>query len=155
MSNKSSLKFAIIATFGLRLVLGLTIYVAWSYIRLTAEAVIPPEQTQSLYGKVSVYQKPPLDGLLTAWFRWDAVHYLNIAQFGYHVHSDGASVFYPLYPILTRLLAILLGENYLLSALLVISFSCVAYLAGFNFLTVERLGQRSLNGVVWLSSFIL
>jgi len=142
MFNKSSWKFAIIATFGLRLVLGLTIYVAWSYIRPTAEVVIPLEQEQSLYGKASVYQTPPLDGLLTAWFRWDAVHYLNIAQFGYHAHSDGASVFYPLYPILTRLLAILLGENYLLSALLVSSISCVAYLAGFNFLTVELFGAE-------------
>lgn len=126
MYHKSSWTFAIVATFWLRIALGLTIYVAWSTIRPTAEAAILSGQGKSLYGKVTVYQIPPMDGLLTAWFRWDAVHYLNIAQFGYHAHSEGSSVFYPLYPGLTHLFAFLIGKNYILSALLVSSLSCIA-----------------------------
>jgi len=137
MAKKSSWEFAILATLGLRITLGLSVYIAWSYIRPIAESVIISGQEKSLYGNVMVYQTPPLDGLFTAWFRWDAVHYLNIAQFGYLALSEGSSVFYPLYPSLTRLFAILFGENYLLSALLISSLSCVAYLAGFNLLTIE------------------
>lgn len=49
-------------------------------------------------------------------------------------------MFYPLYPGLTHLFAFLIGKNYILSALLVSSLSCIAYLAGFNFLTVELFG---------------
>lgn len=142
MAKKSSWEYAILATFGLRFALGLTVYIAWSYIRPIAESVLLSGLDKSLYGKVMVYQTPPLDGCSPPGF--DGMQYinLNIAQFGYHAHSEGTSVFYPLYPGLTRLFAILIGENYLLSALLVSSLSCIAYLAGFNFLTIELFGAE-------------
>lgn len=42
---------------------------------------------------------------LSVWYRWDAIHYGHLAQFGY-VYSDaakGSMVFYPLYPALISL----------------------------------------------------
>jgi hypothetical protein len=95
------------------------------------------EKIKALYGRVTVYHAPPWDGLLTAWFRWDAVHYLNLAQFGYHAHSTGSSLFYPLYPLFIRLAAMLFWENTFFSALFVSTVSFFFYLSGFYLLTHE------------------
>ncbi len=53
--------------------------------------------------------------LLDVWGRWDAVHYLDIAMHGYH-GTDMA--FFPLFPLLIRLLGRLVG-NHLVAALLI------------------------------------
>jgi hypothetical protein len=46
--------------------------------------------------------------LLDVWGRWDAVHYLNIASQGYQ-GTDMA--FFPLYPVLIRILGRLVGDH--------------------------------------------
>ena len=67
------------------------------------------------------------DGWLAIWNRWDAVHYLNLAQNGYQATGQARFliVFYPLFPWLTRAAA-LLFENYILSALIVTGIASVA-----------------------------
>jgi len=64
---------------------------------------------------------PPIESgiaapLLGVWLRWDAVHYLRIAQAGYH--SLDLTAFYPLYPLLGRLLGWLVGGNLLAGLML-------------------------------------
>ncbi|MHB8146459.1 MAG: mannosyltransferase family protein [Vulcanimicrobiaceae bacterium] len=53
--------------------------------------------------------------LLAVWGRWDAVHYLDIATHGYQ-GTDMA--FFPLYPLLIKLLGSLVG-NHLIAGLLI------------------------------------
>lgn len=74
--------------------------------------------------------KPATSGLRGAfidiWLRWDSVHYLRIAQFGYA--GDERSAFYPLYPTIGRIMGwIFGGDNWL--GLLVVSnlFALLAY----------------------------
>jgi len=57
--------------------------------------------------------------LLAVWGRWDAVHYLDIATQGYQ-GTDMA--FFPLYPLLIRLVGALAG-NHLIAGLLISSAS--------------------------------
>ncbi len=57
--------------------------------------------------------------LLAVWGRWDAVHYLDIATQGYQ-GTDMA--FFPLYPLLIRLVGVLAG-NHLIAGLLISSAS--------------------------------
>ncbi len=61
---------------------------------------------------------------INVWERWDTGWYLKIASFGYNA-SDGSSTYGPLFPYLTRLLALLTG-NYLVSALLISNLAALA-----------------------------
>ena len=54
---------------------------------------------------------------LEIWNRWDSVHYLHLAQFGYTA-SGWKAWFYPLFPWCVRFVAYLSGD-YLVSALIV------------------------------------
>jgi Gpi18-like mannosyltransferase len=64
---------------------------------------------------------------LAIWNRWDAVHYLNLAQNGYRAIGDAKFliVFYPLFPWITRMAALVFGD-YMLSALIVVGIASVA-----------------------------
>ena len=67
--------------------------------------------------------------LLEVWQRWDVIHYQRIAAQGY---TDlESSVFPPLFPALTRLLAPALGGNHLLAALVFCNLSYLAALVIF------------------------
>ena len=65
-------------------------------------------------------------GWLDIWNRWDSLHYLQVAQFGYNAASVMKAWFYPLFPWCTRLVTYIVGNNYLLSAVVVSSFSSIA-----------------------------
>ncbi|MBA2735503.1 MAG: glycosyltransferase family 39 protein [Pyrinomonadaceae bacterium] len=58
--------------------------------------------------------------LLGIWRRWDAVHYLDIAQFGYTSVGERRFqlAFFPLYPLFVRIVSFLFG-NYVLSGIIV------------------------------------
>lgn len=51
-------------------------------------------------------------GWLEIWNRWDAPHYLDLAQYGYQPSGEIGLflVFYPLFPWLTRLVGLLTGD---------------------------------------------
>lgn len=61
-----------------------------------------------------------LHGALEIWNRWDARHYLALAERGYNARGDDRIlfVFFPLFPWLTRIVAALV-RDYLVAALLV------------------------------------
>ncbi len=65
-------------------------------------------------------------GWLEIWNRWDSLHYLQVAQFGYNAASVMKAWFYPLFPWSTRLVAYFGNHNYLVSAFIVSGFSSVA-----------------------------
>lgn len=89
---------------------------------------------------------PVVDGwrgaLLGVWLRFDAVHYLRIAEHGYA--ASDLSVFYPLYPLLTRVAGWLLGGDLLLGALLVSNSAAAAALVLFHRWAREESGDESL-----------
>lgn len=58
---------------------------------------------------------------LTPWHRWDAVWYMKIAEFGYSP-TDHSLAFFPLFPILTRLVAFI-TSNYLFAGLIISTLS--------------------------------
>ena len=64
---------------------------------------------------------------LSLWNRWDAPHYLEVAEFGYRMTGDSRYrlVLFPLYPWLTRLFA-LLTRDHLVAAFAVSAVASVA-----------------------------
>ena len=81
---------------GLGALMGLTWWMARPYLSLSHLA------WQNLWGTLPLYTNPLAEALLGVWPRWDAVHYLNLAQRGYAGASEGDTVFYPMYVGLTR-----------------------------------------------------
>jgi hypothetical protein len=65
---------------------------------------------------------------ITPWYRWDAVHYLDIAENGY-ASDRNTTVWPPLYPLLIKLFSFTNG-SFLLSAIIVsnLAFICALFL---------------------------
>ena len=63
----------------------------------------------------------------TLWNRWDATHYLRLAEHGYTSSGEGffSLVFYPLYPWLVRATAFVC-QNYFIAALVVSGLATIA-----------------------------
>ncbi len=93
------------------------------------------------------------DYLLGVWQRGDSIWYIKIATQGY-AQGDGTTVFFPLYPLLTRIVGKMLWGNYLLGGIIV---SNVAYfLALIYFYKLTRLeldSQVAAHVIVYLSVF--
>lgn len=81
-----------------------------------------------MFGGFDIPRSFPADALLGVWPRWDAINHLNLALRGYFDLPEGHSIFYPFYPILTRLCTELIGGNVILAGLIV---STVAAFAAF------------------------
>jgi hypothetical protein len=88
--------------------------------------------------------------------RWDAFWYLDIATRGYHWNGNPLEqqnvVFFPLYPLLMRVLGTATGGHLLLAGLLVSLASFLLALAYFWRWTADRLGTDTATGAVWLLS---
>ena len=65
-----------------------------------------------------------LNELLSIWQRWDALWYQHIAEAWYRA-GDGSVAFFPLYPLLARMLSVFVAGNTVFAALLVSSISFV------------------------------
>ncbi len=87
------------------------------------------------------------DVAITAWERWDALWYLRIADTGY-AQSDGSAAFFPLYPLLVRAAAGVLGGHPLPAALLVTNASAFAALILLAHLTTAELGPATARRTV-------
>ncbi len=81
-----------------RFVLSIISLVLW------AVQVLP---AHSPYGDLYLGLSPLRAGwqgaLLGVWQRWDAIHYMHIASFGYS--DSGSLAYFPLYPVLSRLIS--------------------------------------------------
>ena len=97
------------------------------------------------------------DAALWTWKRWDALHYVNLADLGYSGYiEDGKHlflVFFPLYPWLMRLVSALIGNT--MAAGLLISF--LSYAGGCVYLyklAAWELGEEAAKRtVLFLSVF--
>ena len=89
-------------------------------------------------------------GWLELWTRWDAVHYIALAQNGYQATGDSKFliVFYPLLPWLIRIAA-LIFRNYIVSALILVAIASVA--AGLLLKQLVKLdfGEDVADRAVW------
>src|SRR4029453_17981446 len=71
---------------------------------------------------------PTLSGMLEVWNRWDTGHYVTIAETGYNLLTENPA-FFPLYPLLMRILEPVLPGGMLSAGLIVSSAACVVALA--------------------------
>jgi hypothetical protein len=88
--------------------------------------------------------------LLSVWQRFDTNWYLKIAQRGYS-GDDGSTVYFPLYPLLIRVVSAVVG-NAMLAALLISNLSAIGALAMLYRLNEALFGAPSARRVVayWL-----
>ncbi len=99
------------------------------------------------------------DRLLGVWTRWDGEWFLYVAQVGYRP-GEATTPFFPLYPVLLRVGATLLGGNYVLAGVLLsaaislILFVLLYELVSFDF--GKSLAERTtLYLAVFPTSFFL
>lgn len=64
----------------------------------------------------------PWNQALSTWQRWDALWYQHIVLHGYQA-ANGTTAFYPLYPLLTRIVSIPLAGNVVVAELVVSSIA--------------------------------
>src|SRR5207248_4219109 len=76
------------------------------------------------------------------WQRFDAFWYLHLATHGYGPH-DGSTVYYPLYPLLVKLVAWPLGGNAMLAALVVSNVCFAGLLVALHRLVAARHGEAT------------
>lgn len=89
----------------------------------------------------------------TAWENADALQYLRIAEQGYR-EGDGSGAFFPLYPLLTRLVATLTGGHPLLGAYLISNLALVVALVLLHRLTAAELSESlARKAVLYLCVF--
>jgi hypothetical protein len=86
----------------------------------------------------------------TFWNRWDAVHYLRLAETGYTATGEGRNsiVFYPLYPWLVRVVAFVC-RNYFGAALLVSGAASVCAALLLRRLTELDQPEKTARLAVW------
>lgn len=110
-----------------------------------------------LFSCLVLYPDSGTDAALWTWKRWDALHYVNLADLGYSGYiEDGKHlflVFFPLYPWLMRLVSALTGNT--MAAGLLISF--LSYAGGCVYLyklAAWELGENAARrAVLFLSVF--
>lgn len=88
--------WALKIVFGLRLVLGAAMALAWLAVKpyLSNSRLNAPE----MFGGFDIPRSFPADALLGVWPRWDAINHLNLALRGYFDLPEGHSIFLPLLP---------------------------------------------------------
>jgi Mannosyltransferase (PIG-V) len=87
------------------------------------------------YAEAHVF-RGALGHLFNPWAHWDGVWYIRIASHGYRPFAD-SQAFFPLYPLLTRAVGRLLGDNYELGGILV-SLCCFIAMCALLYKLVER-----------------
>jgi hypothetical protein len=117
----------------------LAVRIGLSIVALFAVAILP--NLAVLHGPANYALPGPVDvpgwpahgitpgwhNVVTAWERFDGLWYLRIADTGYHNH-DGSAAFFPLYPMVTRGVSLVIGRHPLAAALLVSNLGFLAAL---------------------------
>lgn len=95
----------------------------------------------------------PSFGLIGVWQRWDACWYGKIATYGYEPGTTSAG-FWPMYPLLTGMVAQLLGMDVALAGLFVTSAAYIVAMAALYLLVEGDFGRAvARRTVVYLSVF--
>jgi hypothetical protein len=138
---ETAFKWAVILTAIMRLLLGGVVALTWNFTRGLITPII--QMIPDLMGNTPVYKNLWFDIFIGAWIRWDAAHYLSIAKLGYSGSSPMLSVFYPLFPTLTRITAQLINNQYELAGLIIATLSLITSLALLYKMVVEEFGPQT------------
>jgi hypothetical protein len=102
-----------------------------------------------------IQNKIPPEGWLGIWNRWDAVHYLSVAQLGYSGEGSGEHrfmiVFLPLYPF-TIYLAHFLIRNWHVAGVVVSNLCCAGAFTYCFLLGEKELGRSAAKAAVFYFS---
>lgn len=122
-----------------RLLLSLLGAGLWSagLVPTTSDATLRP------YFGVTPVASGPAGALLGVWQRFDVIHYLRIAETGYS--APDLSAYFPLFPLLTRVVAAAFGNDFLLAAMLVSNAAAVLAMIVFYRLMMAEGGDSSLS----------
>jgi Gpi18-like mannosyltransferase len=109
-------KFQIFLVLGLRVCYSIWLAIVWividKYIPLSEgvlwETYYNLERSSTLLGRA----------FIDVWLRWDAVHYMNIAEFGYEGVGVADTVFFPLYPYFVGMISKITSINVTLIGIL-------------------------------------
>ena len=104
-------------------------FAAWGAAVIVGNGAPIVPNPPTMYHELTRVPDEGLGLLLAPWQRWDAIWYLRIAELGY-APDDVSPSFFPLFPLLTRALALLV-PNFLAAGLIV---STVATFLAFLFL---------------------
>ena len=142
---KRALRYSALVYLGVRLGLFL--------VGLLSTALVPARDAVDVPGWPATQPSESWHHVFTAWERHDALWFLRIAAFGYE-QGDGSAAFFPLYPLVSRGLANLLGNNWLLGAYLVSNVALVIGLTVLYRLTaLEFSDHTARRTVLYLAVF--
>ncbi|MGK5683728.1 mannosyltransferase family protein [Actinoplanes sp. URMC 104] len=91
---------------------------------------------------------PDLWSIALGWNRWDAGHYVRIAESGYHL-GPGFPAFFPLYPLLIHVLDPVLPGDGVAGALLIANAAAYGVLALLHRLADHEFGPRVAQRAAW------
>jgi Gpi18-like mannosyltransferase len=115
---------------------------------LIAVALVPPLDPVSVPGwPAHPIPDPGWHNLFTVWERFDALWFLRIAAEGYRA-TDGSAAFFPLYPLVTRIVSTLIGGHPFAAALLVSNASFLGALVVLYALTRAELSDEAAKTTV-------
>ena len=130
----------------------LVVRVALLSLALLASGTLPDAGDEGL----AEWPAPRPGGWATAFTAWenaDALQYLRIAEQGYRL-DDGSGAFFPLYPLLIRVVGFLTGGHPLLGAYLVSNVALVVALVLLHRLTALELSESmARKAVLYLCVF--
>jgi hypothetical protein len=131
----------------------LGVRVGLAILGLVAVAVLPALEAVGPPG----WPVPPIDRgwhhVVTAWERFDALWFLRVATVGY-IDGDGSAAFFPLYPLLIRIISPLVGGHPLAAALLISHAAFLGALVVFYLLTESEYDEATARrAVLYLALF--
>lgn len=148
-ASDPALRYAVLVFIVMRVVISLwmALVLAVSGAPTTPDDVLRPYQgIEQVTGGLG-------EPFLGVWQRFDTLWYLKIATVGY-APDDGSTVYFPLYPLLIRIIGTALVGNYLVAALLISNAAYIGVLFYLYKLTNmefdKAAGRRS---VIYLSIF--
>jgi len=144
-----ALRYALLLFLVTRVVISL-----WAALVLgITRAPTTPDEVLRPYQGIEPISGGPAELFLGVWQRFDTLWYHKIATQGYSP-EDGTTVYFPLYPLLIKLLGKVFLENYLLAALVISNLAYVGALFYLYKLAEMELGKAAARrSVTYLSIF--
>jgi hypothetical protein len=119
-------------------------------IGLAGVALFPPLDPVGVPGwPARPVPDPGWHNLFTAWERFDALWFLRIADSGYRL-DDGSAAFFPLFPLVSRAVAFVLGGAPFAAATIVSNAAFYAALVVTYLLSTDELSERTARTTVLL-----
>ncbi|MFZ3078833.1 MAG: mannosyltransferase family protein [Bellilinea sp.] len=135
-------KFPILLTLFTRI--GYSLWLAIVWFTIDKHFPLSDKALWETYQHLS--RSPTLLGrsLIDVWLRWDAVHYMNLAAFGYDGVGAAETVFFPLYPYLVGYISKITNINVTLIGILTSSFFTLFALIFYYEMIIVLYSDRNL-----------